>query len=64
MKAEEILEIIGLANFSISKHELSAFFRRPGHKHYRFCNDQILRYFLKGMQLKYRGNETSKTALG
>jgi len=54
LKAEDILEILVLANFRLSKHELSAFFRRPGHKHYRECKDQILRNFLKGVQLKLR----------
>ena len=54
LQAEEILEIMALADVQISKHELSAFFRRPGHKHYRVCNDQIFRNFLKGVQLKYR----------
>ena len=56
LKAEDVLEIMELAGFRISKHELSAFFRKPGHKHYRECRDQILRNFLKGMQLKYRDN--------
>jgi len=54
LKAEDVLEIMDLANLRMSKHELSAFFRRPDHKHYRDCKDQILRNFLKGMQLKYR----------
>lgn len=54
LKAEEIVEILALAGFHIGKHELSAFFRRPGHKHYRECKDQILRNFLKGVQLKFR----------
>ena len=57
LKAEDILEIMALANLCISKHELSAFFRKPGHKHYRECKDQILRNFLKGVQLKYRANQ-------
>jgi uncharacterized protein YehS (DUF1456 family) len=61
LKAEDVLEILGLAEFRISKNELSAFFRRPGHKHYRECKDQILRNFLQGMQLKYRGNTDLKT---
>lgn len=61
LKAEEVLEILRLAEFCISKHELSAFFRRPGHKQYRDCQDQILRNFLKGMQLKYRDNLDIKT---
>lgn len=54
LKSEDIMEIMGLADFHLSSHELSAFFRKPGHKHYRDCKDQILRNFLSGMQLKYR----------
>ena len=54
LKAEDVLEMMDLAGFPMSKPELSAFFRKPGHKHYRECKDQILRNFLKGMQLKYR----------
>ena len=53
LKAEDVLEILQLAGFQLSKHELSAFFRKPGHKHYRECKDQILRNFLNGIQLKY-----------
>jgi uncharacterized protein YehS (DUF1456 family) len=54
LKAEDVLEVLGLVDFRISKHELSAFFRKPGHKHYRNCQDQILRNFLNGLQIKYR----------
>jgi uncharacterized protein YehS (DUF1456 family) len=60
LKAEDILEILALNGFRLSKHELSAFFRKPGHKHYRVCKDQCLRSFLKGAQLKYRDNIESK----
>ena len=56
LKADDVLDILGMANVRISKHELSALFRRPGHKHYRNCEDQFLRNFLKGVQLKYRDN--------
>ena len=59
LKAEDILQILALNGFRISKHELSAFFRKPGHKHYRECKDQCLRSFLKGVQLKYRDNPES-----
>jgi uncharacterized protein YehS (DUF1456 family) len=55
LQADEVIQLVNQADFRMSKHELSAFFRRPGHKHYRECKDQVLRYFLKGMQLKYRG---------
>ncbi len=56
LKSEDVLEILALANMKISKHELSAFFRRSDHKHFRECKDQILRNFLNGIQIKYRGN--------
>ena len=56
LKEEDTLAILELANLRISKHELSAFFRRADHKHYRVCKDQVLRNFLKGLQLKYRPN--------
>ncbi|MCP3944229.1 MAG: DUF1456 family protein [Desulfobacteraceae bacterium] len=54
LKAEDIIEIMGLTDVNISKHELSAFFRKPENRHYRLCKDQVLRNFLKGVQLKYR----------
>jgi len=55
LQADEVLEMVNQGEFRISKHELSAFFRKPGHKHFRECKDQVLRNFLKGMQLKYHG---------
>ncbi len=61
LKAEDIFEIMDLVEFRISKPELSAFFRKPDHKHYRACRDQILRNFLNGLQLKYRDNISLKT---
>ncbi|MBU1194354.1 MAG: DUF1456 family protein [Proteobacteria bacterium] len=54
LQAEDILDILALAGVRISKHELSAFFRKPDNRHYRECKDQVLRNFLKGLQLKYR----------
>jgi uncharacterized protein YehS (DUF1456 family) len=54
LKADDIIDIMQDADFRMSKHELSAFFRKPEHKHYRECQDQILRHFIKGIQLKYR----------
>jgi uncharacterized protein YehS (DUF1456 family) len=54
LKAEDVLALMALTDLRMSKHELSAFFRKPSHKNYRDCHDQILRNFLKGVQLKYR----------
>ena len=53
LKDEDILEILGQVEVHISRHELSAFFRKPDQPQYRPCQDQILRNFLHGMQLKF-----------
>jgi len=54
MKNEDVLAFLSTNGLSISKHELSAFFRRTDHKHYRLCKDQVLRNFLQGLQNQYR----------
>jgi len=59
LKADAVLEIMELAEFHLSKHELSAFFRKPTHKNYRDCKDQVLRKFLLGLQIKYREDADS-----
>ena len=56
LQSHDIIAILDLANFRFSEHELSALFRKPGHKHYRDCKDQVLRNFLMGLQLKLRGD--------
>jgi uncharacterized protein YehS (DUF1456 family) len=48
------LEVLDLADLRFSKSELSAFFRKPDHRHYRECKDQIMRNFLHGLQIKYK----------
>ncbi|MBU0946162.1 MAG: DUF1456 family protein [Proteobacteria bacterium] len=47
----DMLEIFKLGETTVSKSELSAFFRRSGHKHYKECGDQFLRHFLQGLAL-------------
>ncbi|MFA7273694.1 MAG: DUF1456 family protein [Crocinitomicaceae bacterium] len=54
LQDDAMLEILDLADLRFSKHELSAFFRKPDHKHYRECKDQIIRNFLHGLQIKYK----------
>lgn len=57
LKAEDVLDIMKSVDFDMSKHELSAFFRKPDNKHYRECKDQILRNFLLGVQQRFRPQE-------
>jgi len=54
LKNEDVLDYLSRAGMQVSPHELSALFRKPGHKHYRDCKDQLLRNFLKGAQLRHR----------
>ncbi len=53
-QADDVLRILSLAGFRLSKHELSAFFRKADHKHHRQCKDQVIRNFLQGLQLELR----------
>lgn len=53
LQADDVLALINQGELNLSKHELSAFFRKHEHKHYRQCKDQVLRNFLNGMQEKY-----------
>jgi uncharacterized protein YehS (DUF1456 family) len=62
LKADAVLEIMELSEFNLSKHELSAFFRKPTHKNYRDCKDQVLRKFMQGLQIKYREDTDSAPA--
>ena len=52
---DDIIAAMKLADFAVSKHEISALFRKPTQKQYRECKDQFLRNFVYGLQIKYRG---------
>lgn len=55
LKDVDMHEIFARAGYPISKPELTALFRHADHKHFRACGDQILRNFLKGLTLRFRG---------
>lgn len=57
LKDVDLLDIYQSVDFRVSKPELSAIFRNPEHKNYRECGDQLLRYLLKGLTLRLRGNK-------
>lgn len=60
LRDDDIVHILELVDFRISKSELSAFFRKEGHPNYRECGDQILRNFLNGLVLHLRGPKPEK----
>lgn len=61
LQSDEIIALFDSVDLAISKHELSAFFRKEGHKNYRQCQDQILRNFLQSLQIRYRSDSREKT---
>jgi uncharacterized protein YehS (DUF1456 family) len=56
LRNDEIAMIIGLTGYNVSLSELGAFFRREDHPNYKKCGDQILRKFLDGLVIHYRGS--------
>ncbi|WP_339651702.1 DUF1456 family protein [uncultured Maribacter sp.] len=54
---DEIVEILQLVDFKISKSELGAFFRNEEHPNYMECGDQVLRNFLNGLVIHLRGTK-------
>ncbi|OWP82965.1 MULTISPECIES: DUF1456 family protein [Flavobacterium] len=64
LRDDQIVEILELVDFRISKGELGNIFRNEDHPKYMECGDQILRNFLNGLILYLRGNkETPKNPL-
>ena len=55
LRDDDIVEILGLVDYKISKSELGAFFRSEGHPKYMELQDQILRNFLNGQVIYKRG---------
>jgi len=52
---DDIIKVLDLANFRITKTELTAIFRADDHPNFKPCGDQILRNFLNGLIIFKRG---------
>ena len=48
LKDDTIIEVFAKDDTTLSKYQLSAFFRREGHTNYRVCSDAVLRSFIYG----------------
>jgi len=57
LRDNEIVEILRLVDFRISKSEIGSFFRNENHPNYKECGDQILRNFLNGLVIHLRGTK-------
>ena len=54
LKTEEVVDLMIAGGGKVTSTELSAFMRRPNHRHYKELNNQYLRNFLTGLQQKHR----------
>jgi uncharacterized protein YehS (DUF1456 family) len=57
---DDIVAVLKLADFNVSKTELSAIFRAEDHPNFKPCGDQILRNFLNGLIIYKRGPREKK----
>ena len=60
MRDDDIVKVLSLVDFKITKSELGAFFRSEDHPKYMECQDQILRNFLNGLIIHKRGPREGK----
>ena len=60
LRNDEIIEIMKLVDFNISKGELGDIFRADDHPNFKKCGDQILRNFLNGLVIHLRGPKEDK----
>lgn len=57
LRDDQIVDILQLVDFRISKGEIGNFFRNPDHPKYMECGDQVLRNFLNGLVIHLRGTK-------
>lgn len=62
LRDDDIVKILELVDFRITKSELGAFFRTEDHPKYKNCGDQILRNFLNALVIHLRGPMPKKEA--
>ncbi|MBS1534490.1 MAG: DUF1456 family protein [Bacteroidetes bacterium] len=57
LRDDQIVEILELVDFRMSKGEIGNFFRNEDHPKYVACGDQVLRNFLNGLVIYLRGTK-------
>lgn len=62
LRDDDIVEILKLVDFEITKGALGDLFRNPDHEGYVEAGDQILRNFLNGLIIHKRGKPTPAQA--
>ncbi|HZL09287.1 MAG TPA: DUF1456 family protein [Prolixibacteraceae bacterium] len=61
LRDEDIIEILKLVDFTVTRSEINALFRTEEHPNYKECGDQLLRNFLNGLIIYKRGPAKEET---
>ena len=57
LRDDQIIEILELVDFRMSKGEIGNLFRNEDHPNFMECGDQVLRNFLNGLVIHLRGTK-------
>lgn len=52
---DDIIKVLALVDFRVTKTELGAIFRKEDHPNFKPCGDQLLHNFLNGLIIYMRG---------
>ena len=55
LREEGMVRVFKNGEYDITGTELTALFRKPGHRNYRECGDQLLKRFLTGLSVRKEG---------
>lgn len=62
LRDDDIIEILKLVDFNITRGALGDFFRKEDHPNYVEAQDQVLRNFLNGLVIHLRGPKPKSDA--
>ncbi len=60
LNSDELIKMLALADFRVSKGEISAFFRKTEHRNYRECGNQLIRNLLTGITTHLQKGKKTK----
>ena len=60
LRDDEIVKILALVDFKITKSEVNDLFRNEDQPNFKKCGDQFLRNFLNGLVIHLRGPKEDK----
>lgn len=57
---QQVREALALATIELTKSDLAALFRKPGHVHFKACDDELVLDFIEGLGLWLAARKASE----